>query len=205
VSFFADADNDRVLQVPKPENVTLTDGRDLESYALSEHCMIRLCFLGIGASEIEAAGLLPVIAAVTRPIGVLRILSARERIGLAFQRTLRERRIRRFLRGDYLGITLDIERLMSALLQNSHISLTQKDAFLERLTAETERCSGFGDHQIIHGKDFIAALASIFDMPPETMEKFVFACIDIGEVRRFPNVQAVEDWIQERVSPGNGA
>jgi len=51
LSFFADADNDRVLQIPQPKNVTLTDGRDLESYALSECCMIRVCLQGIGASR----------------------------------------------------------------------------------------------------------------------------------------------------------
>jgi len=151
--------------------------------------------------ESDAADLLPVVAAVTRPIGVLRIMAAREGVGLAFQRTLRNNRIRRFLRGEYLGVTLDIERLLSTLLQNSHISLTQKDDFVARLTEETERCSRFGDDQIIHGKDFVAALASIFSMLPETMEALVFACIDIGEVRRFANIQAVENWIRERANP----
>jgi hypothetical protein len=171
VSFFADADNDRILQIPLPENVTLTDGRDLESYALSECCMIRLGLQGIGTPEHEAATLLSVVVAVTRPIGVLRIMAARKGIGLAFQRTLRESRIRRFLQGDYLGVTLDVDRLLSTLLQNSNISLARKDDFSAWLAAETERCRRFEDNEIIHGKDFVAALASIFGMQPETMEK----------------------------------
>ena len=35
VRFFADADYDRILNIECPENVVLTDWRDLEAYALS--------------------------------------------------------------------------------------------------------------------------------------------------------------------------
>jgi hypothetical protein len=38
ILFFVDADQDRILGIDGPENVIFTDGRDLESYALTESC-----------------------------------------------------------------------------------------------------------------------------------------------------------------------
>ncbi|HEV2173062.1 MAG TPA: hypothetical protein VGR71_05820, partial [Nitrospira sp.] len=130
ISFFADADGDRILGVLPPGNVTFTDGRDLESYALTEPCLIRLCLQGFGASEPEASRLLPVVISVARPIGVLRILSAAGELRLPFRRTFERNGLRRFLDGKKFEALLDVVRLVSTLMQNAKIPLSKKDLML---------------------------------------------------------------------------
>jgi hypothetical protein len=59
VNFFADADYDRILGMSTPENVTLTDWRDLEAYGLSRECLSKLVVLGLASSDAIADGLCP--------------------------------------------------------------------------------------------------------------------------------------------------
>jgi len=193
ILFFADADDDRILGRKEPANVVFTDGRDLESYGLTQACLICLCVRGIGMDEVAAEAVLNRVVAVTRPIGVLRVASARADLKLPFQRTFEARRdLRRFLIGD----SLDIGRLVSTLLQNAGISLAKTDEVGELLRQETDRLSGVGHDQIVHGKDFTRALATFFGLDDGQAERLLFLSIDFADIASRPNIAQVRGWMR---------
>jgi hypothetical protein len=75
-----------------PPNVTFTDGRDLESYAISNNCLGHICNTGFATNRETGSALLSLLTELARPIGILRIASERAALGLPFQRTLSEQR-----------------------------------------------------------------------------------------------------------------
>jgi len=193
ILFFADADYDRILGRKEPRNVVLTDGHDLESYGLTQACLMCLCVRGIGMEEAAAEGVLNRVVDATRPIGVLRVASARADLKLPFQRTFEARRaLRRFLVGD----NLDIDRLISTLLQNAGISLARTGEVAELLRQETDRLSEIGHDQIVHGKDFTRALASFLDLDQGQTERLLFLSIDFADIASRPNIEQVRGWMR---------
>jgi hypothetical protein len=193
ILFFADADCDRILGRKEPTNVVLTDGRDLESYGLTQACLMCLCVRGIGMEEVAAEAVLNRVVDVTRPIGVLRVASARADLKLPFQRTFEARRdLRRFLVGD----DLDVGRLISTLLQNAGISLARTQEVVELLRQENDRLTEVGHDQIVHGRDFTRALAYFFGLDEEQAERLLFLSIDFAEVASRPNIAQVSCWMR---------
>jgi hypothetical protein len=197
ILFFADADYDRVLGRKEPSNVVLTDGRDLESYGLTQACFKRLCVRGIGMDEAAAEPVFGHVVEVTRPIGELRVASTRANLELPFQRTFERRGLRRFLLGDKLDIRVNVDKLISTLLQNAGISLARKEEVVELLQRENETLAEIGNDQIVHGKDFTRALASFLELDEEQIERLLFLSMDFPEVASRPNIAQVHGWVRQ--------
>jgi Protein of unknown function (DUF4435) len=193
VLFFADADCDRILGNKEPSNVILTDGRDLESYGLTRACFKRLCVRGIGMDQAAAEPVFDHVVEVTRPIGMLRVASRRANLELPFQRTFDKRGLGRFLLG-HAGV--DVDKLITTLLQNAGISLARKGEVVELLRRENETLAEIAHDQIVHGKDFMRALASFLELDEEQIERLVFLSMDFPEVASRPNIAQVHIWMK---------
>jgi hypothetical protein len=201
VLFFADADCDRILGRKEPRNVILTDGRDLESYGLTRTCFKRLCVRGIGMDQAAAEPMFDHLVEVTRPIGMLRVASTRANLELPFQRTFGKRGLARFLLDD---VGLDVDKLITTLLQNAGISLAKKGEVVELLRRENDTLAEIAHDQIVHRKDFMRALASFLGLDEEQIEPLVFLSMEFPEVALRPNIAEVHTWIKQAFSDNLG-
>lgn len=195
VLFFADADYDRILGYKAPSNFVLTDGRDLESYGLTQGCLRRLCVQGLGMDEAAAEPVLGRVVEVTRPIGILRVAAQRAGLKFPFQRTFEKRGLGRFLCGNKADAHIDVDKLISTLLQNAKISLAKAGEIVELLRQEKETMANIGHDQVVHGKDFMRALASFLDLDEEQIERLLFLSMDISEIALHPNIAQVRGWM----------
>jgi hypothetical protein len=197
VLFFADADMDRILDVVSPANVVLTDGRDLEAYGLSQKCLSQICITGFAKND-ESEAILKFVKEVPRPIGILRVASARRNMNLSFQKTLTDKNMRKFIVKTEGRYQLDIGRLVTSLLQNSGASLKDKPNTITYQSAEIGLLLHMADRDVIHGKDYIRSLAFYFDDSSEHIEALLFMAIrcEVSEIRQMPNLQSVEAWIR---------
>jgi hypothetical protein len=137
IRFLADANGDLFLGKIPPPNVTLTDGRDLENYAISSSCLDHICKTAFPAKGETGAELLEVLREVARPIGILRIASERAELKLPFQRTLSENRgVKRFIKIVDGVSCLDIPQLLTTLIQNSAQSRAIQDSAMQAYESE---------------------------------------------------------------------
>jgi hypothetical protein len=194
ILFFADADYDRLLGREELSNVVLTDGRDLESYGLTHACFERLCVRGVGMDRAAAEAVFDRVIEATKPIGMLRVASMRTNLKLPFQRTLDKGRFAKFLVDNR---RLDISRLITTLLQNAQISLAKISEVVELFRLESDNLDQIAIDQIVHGKDFIKALAFFLKFDEEQIERLIFLSMDFPEVASRTNISRVRIWIRQ--------
>lgn len=197
VRFFADADTDRMLKIILPDNIILTDGRDLEAYGILAECIGDVCVAGF-ARENESSAVLDLITRVCRPIGVIRVASARKKWRLGFQKTLAEKGFRRLVDRTQPVISLDGDRLLTTLLQNSGVSISRKAEIVTLIEQETTALGHLPDFEVVHGKDLINALSAFFDRDGEHIETLLFMSIqgNLGKIRVMPNIRDAETWVR---------
>ena len=198
IHFFADANGDRFLERPLPPAVTLTDGRDLESYALSPECLQHFYKIAFPERDGTGAALLQLLSKIARPIGVLRIASERASLRLPFSKTLADDRLKRFLTASDDAVGLDMNHLITALIQNAGQSLAIKDYVIRNYEDERTRLSTTSDHLIIHGRDTRRVLAWQFGVSINEIERLIYMslALDRNRIREFPNVKDVENWLR---------
>jgi len=194
--FFVDADCDHVLGSSAPRNVVITDGRDLESYGVSRPCIGKIVTAGLGIEESEANLYYDCLIKVTRPIGILRILSARRELNLPFTATLDDR-FARYILGSSTGASLDRLKLLRALLQNRGTSLTNLGDYTALWDSEYSDLGGLADFLVVHGKDFCRAIAWLLEIPERAAEAMLFLSMDLNEIRSLPNIRMTERWVRQ--------
>lgn len=197
VLFFVDADTDRIQGSLLPGNVVLTDGRDLEAYGISATCIGEICVSGFARDD-ESIAVLDLIRLFCRPIGILRVTSARMNWDLSFQQTLGEKGFRKLLKRGSGDLRLDLEHLWTSLLQNSSISLSQKVSMRLIYEDDVARLTHLNEAEIVHGKDLIHMLAAYFGQESSSVEALLFMSIssNIESLRRLPNLKLVEEWVR---------
>jgi hypothetical protein len=194
--FFADADYDRLLNVPSASNVVLTDGRDLESYFFLAQCLDHLCN-SFHPGQSSAQQFYSLIEAIARPIGILRIASQRAKLELPFKGTL-QNRLSKYIVANADGThDLDVDRLIQALLQNSNRSLSElaevKGKFVEECLAQ----NGVSNFQIVHGKDLARLIAWRFHIAESFAGQVLILALSGGlsSIRASNNVSHVSQWL----------
>lgn len=165
VWFFLDSDCDRFLNVTYPQLVSVTDGRDMESYVLHGSLLSCMCELGAGKRSSEAALLSGAISKLLRPIGFLRIASAQQGWQLPFQNTFQSGSVKRFFRETRGVFDLRLSNLIDALLDQADISRSNKESIEAELSSLMRSSSTIPDWQVVHGKDLVALFAWYFDIP----------------------------------------
>lgn len=159
LNFFIDADNDHALGAPPIQRVWLTDGRDLESYCLDPKVFETVCVTGCGLSQTETNGLLTAITQVVRPLSVLRVLSARDKLNLPFRSCYPEDRLRSVFKKKGTSMSLALLPIVLSLLQHKHGNGGSASKVLADHTNITSHLSPLSDNLIVHGKDLTAFLA----------------------------------------------
>lgn len=197
VRFFCDADFDRLLATRLPANVILTDGRDLESYALSESCLERIARICFPASTYNGAELLTSARLIVRPIGVLRLVARKNGLDFPFRRTFDNNFGRFLIAGPEAPTSIDINGLIRILIQNSGGSLRDQSEILQSHSMESEAYKDTPDVQLIHGKDLLRFLSWRFGVQLAEMERHLFmsALHDIEEIRNQQNILTVREWL----------
>lgn len=197
VRFFADADCDRILKISLPSNVFLTDGRDLESYALITDIAKDVCST-CTTDENSNAIIDELIADVARPIGVLRITSARRELMLPFQKSIHSGKTPRFLTATATGLALNLAKLLEILLQNAGMSLSHFTNILGEYEKETVALEAEADYELVHGKDLIRIMAIAFDLSNEHCSDLIALAMryEIDVIRALPNLRAAETWVR---------
>jgi hypothetical protein len=145
--------------------------------------------------EAAAEPVLRHVVEVTRPIGILRVASQRVGLELPFQRTFEKRGLGRFLRGNKVNARIDVDKLISTLLQNAGISLAKSGEVVELLRQGKETLANVGHEQIVHGKDFERALAFFLDLDEEQIERLLFLSMNLSEIALHPNIAQVRGWM----------
>lgn len=208
IAFFADEDAAGILGQAVPDNVTLTDGRDFESYGCNEDCFDHINSVSFQNPPGAGKQLLDQIGEKIRPVGLLRIASARKGYRLPFRKTLNEATFNRCvkLRGD--AVVVDLDKAYNILLTNGRrrtpILLHGLAACdLHEIVADEEKTLKDMPHsKIIHGKDLVAALAVAFAVEWQEMERHFFAAViyHLDLVRQSPNLARVESWVRSQAS-----
>jgi len=194
IRFFADADCDRLLERKILANVTLTDGRDLESYTLSESCFEKLWLTGMAGTAGDDKKLLSSVIKLAKPIGILRVVSEKYHKDLPLQRVF-EKGWKRFLTGNRFERKLDLKKLMRTLLQLKHNSLREYDELNQTFNVEQVYFNKFDSNQIIHGKDLIGILEVLIGIERKLVETMLYLSLNYDEVRCYPNIRQVSNWI----------
>jgi hypothetical protein len=203
VRFFLDADHDRLLarEGQHPSCVVLTDGRDLEAYAWNQECLERL--LDQFARRAHTSEIQTCIERICRPIGLLRMISDSENLRLPFQRTLTEganqtkTRLTRYIDGKPTpDVSLDLKKLIEALLQNADQSLKHTEGLVAQIEREEAKRKDVGSGQIVHGKDMTSMLSLLLGTTPAIAESLLFLSIRREEVLAGPKVTELIDWLE---------
>jgi len=194
VRFFADADADRLLGKSAEVNVTLTDGRDLESYGLVASSLERFCEIGFPSKADTASSVIKLLEAVVRPLGVLRVASDRNGLKLPFQRTFEGKGIGRFI--DQASSSLDLERLLKTLLQNATMGLRELGRIRQLLDEENARLQALPLNQLAHGKDVTLLLAWRFGISQFEAERLLFMALSAEpELLTKGSIGQIRSWL----------
>jgi hypothetical protein len=193
--YFADADWDRLLQVPLSTNVMLTDGRDLESYFQLGNCCLHLCAsLAASAPDIANSSLSGLLTSVLRPLGVLRLTSARNNLDLPFQKTL-DGGLARFIDA---SSELDERKMLETLLQNADRSLAEFGHIQSLFQAEVTANVSVPNYQLVHGKDLSKLIAWKFKISSSFAEKFLTMALmaEKDAILAEPNIRHASAWLK---------
>lgn len=198
ISYFLDADNDNVLGACHPSNVTVTDCRDIETYALLDQVFERLCRQGANENQRQLEVTKVAVHQTIRRVGTLRVASERLELRLPFKTVFADGSLSRFLRKRGSLYELRLQGLIDALGNAACFSHGEKVAIIGALAAEEERLVAFPDHVVVHGKDFAAFVAWYFEVPHDIAIGMIRLAIaaEIAIVRAQPRIADVERWVR---------
>ena len=193
VLIFIDADNDHVLEVAHAENIRLTDFRDIESYAFNEKSLNTAINIGLAKDDINIKSILRKLENLCYPIGVMRAVSARHDLKLAFQKTFVKNGRKRFICHKETETLLKGD-LLRTLLQNSNIPLS-KLAEIEQITTESQnKYNDIEKRKILHGKDWTHVLSYLMNVEVEVVEPLIFVSIEFSKDEH-PNLNSVRSYL----------
>lgn len=194
--FFADADCDRLLNKALPPNTILTDGRDLESYFFLGDCCAHVCAVIRPGDDTLHTVFADRIKRVARPLGILRLASARGDMKLPFRETLK-RGLKKFVVKNGSGHDLNVHALLRVLLQNADRSLSEESGIYSLYKDEEALQRSAPDNQIVHGKDLARLIAWEFDVAQAYAEALVMIALatEKASIRAEPNIQDASVWL----------
>lgn len=194
IRFLADADFDRLLQRVPPPNVWLTDLRDLEHYLLDDRCLEKVWGVALGRDGVSCTDIRATILANARIVGVLRLMSEAENLCLPFQETDLGRRI--VIEAE--SVTVDLQKLIIALLQNASRSLSGLSAIETRHREWTERHIETPDDDLAHGKDCLVLVREMtkgYGVGRKEASRLMWTSFDVRFVDRYPVLRQVVDYL----------
>lgn len=189
VRCFADADFDRILRRPCPDNVWLTDTRDLEGYFLQPRCIEKVLRLAMVSEKLNPEAVLTEVRNHARPLGVLRLLSVQRGLKLPFQ----ERPVRPHLRRTGGRLNLNFDAYLQSLLQGAHVSLKRMQKIKAEHSALLEATKNVDERELLHGKDCVAVLSVLLkadEFKENAVEPSCWTSLDREVLNGFPNLES---------------
>jgi len=154
-----DADQAALIEEAIPPNAWVTDLRDAEGYVLGEENVAAALQLGCGIDGVSASALLEYTSEVAVFLAATRLVSHREGLKLPVSRS----RFKGYIRATSSGsLVLDRPGYLGALLQSADISLRERAAIGERISAAVEEISAIPIEKVRHGKDCMRLLTIQF-------------------------------------------
>lgn len=190
-----DADHDRIDPVPIPENVWLTDLRDLEAYCLRSDCVNKIFQLGANTDGVDAVAVLNQIFDAGRVISAMRLVSRREGLRLPFRGT----EVSRYVIATKTGLTFDAETHLRVLLQKAQIEVGRWHEISAAVVAATEELKLLAAGDVVHGKDAVRLLAEIllrYGVARQDAERLLFMSFERHMADSHANLVAVLDYLQ---------
>ena len=198
LNFFVDADYNRYKGTDTSSRVTLTDGRDVESYVLDEDAMTCLAQLGLGLNMSAVNVLKGSINALLRPVGLLRIASEQNDWKLPFQSCFKEGSLRRFF-SERRGVhRVDFSRLVASIEGLLDVGTVSRTDLTLATTTLDEKLADEPSAYIIHGKDLVSFFSYFFKISLEAASGLIALSIaTCSEMRRRnPNLRLIEAWVR---------
>jgi len=193
VKFFADSDNDKILAKTHKPTVLLTDYRDLESYCFSEKCIQELIETGLAKEGINIKKLMNQIESICRPIGMLRAISEKSSYQLRFTKTFIKNGRRKFIKKN--EFELDLDKLVTTLLQNTKLGMNLKDTLIIELTTDLNFYEQSDARQIIQGKDWLFYLSELLNLDSDSIEKMLFLSLDYSNLLSHEKLKESADYL----------
>jgi hypothetical protein len=161
IRFFVDADTDRLNNIERPANVTLTDLRDMEGYIFQHPCFDKLIRLGLLKENVRTDELLGGMLDAARRLAALHLVSDQEKLGLKFTKVSP---------GKYTSFKVsaqafdfDFDRYFRRLLQASGVSLSEMSGIIALLDDKIRALAGYSDLQIVRGHDMVSMLEAVLE------------------------------------------
>lgn len=192
VRFFLDADNDALLPTDIPDNVILTDFRDLEAYAANDNSFRNLLYAH-GRNPDGYAELRDDVFHIGRVLGVARVVNYLRRVGVSFKEAFLSRP-GRVLAVDAGRLALNRSLLLARLFATTALSRDEAEEFDAEVT-NLEIGFAYDDpRMLLCGKDFAAILATIFNVQQADAYRSIHQALaaDLATIRVLPQVAAAE-------------
>lgn len=200
IHFFLDGDSDAALGIKHPVNVTLTDGRDMESYCLDSFVTEVIFDCGVSSKQLVRQQFSNSVVSALRPIGNLRNASQRKKLGLPINGSIGDGRLKKSLSIEKNGtVTCDFNRLFSSIdgkCRDHGIETHNLHALIDE---ENRVTSSLPNMLIVHGKDLVAFFAKVLDIDMEQCHRICSLSMSSRQdvMRSYPNMASVEGWVRQ--------
>lgn len=189
VTIFADADFDRVLKVKNPNNVCLTDFRDLEGYAYNTKGCEHFAFV-FNNHQLVFSDLEQGLEESLQYVSSIRLTAPLDGEHLKVNDSMETLKSREY---EFSGgvIAIKKKRFLQRVLQKSGVGLTDLDRICDRVDDLSKRFNTGTSKDHIHGKDLVKLLSIYFDCSPSEMGRHVWGALNfcMDDIRRLPAIK----------------
>ncbi len=161
-------------------------------------CLDKSLRLGVPTRVVSAQDVLADVMRIGRRVGLLRCLSARERLERPVQRTS----LWKHLKGAKGRVRHNETSYVSALLQNADVPLGRLEDLLDQLSAIEREHSAVPDSELVHGKDaqeIFGKALSCFKVCKDDAARLLWTSFERGWVEDGSTLDKVRGYLSGRV------
>lgn len=195
VKVFIDDDYDTLIGTNHPDNVITTDYKDIEAYSFEEKCLKKILKIGLAKESIEVDKIIDDLKNLCIPIGLIRVLSKKEKLNFPFQSTFKKNRRRKFITGSNCKIRIKIDKLVSTIIQNSEKNLSILDDIMIKLEKINDKLKDTDCRYIMHGKDWTYYFSVLLEIDNRSIEPMIFLAMDYDQIRGCEKISQVTNWL----------
>lgn len=196
LKFLVDKDYSKYTNDIIPNNVILTDYKDLESYLFEEKYLDKFLKIGLKTEKIKAKKILEELNKA-KYFGFVRITSLEKEMNLSINKT--NDKLSKYLEFDNtFNLTIKQEKYLDSLIQNSTYSV-EKTILKKNVDEIIDKYSIEENRNIVHGKDAISIIEEIcvkLGYKSENIGSVFWMSFDGTKVSKYPNLKKAVDFIK---------
>jgi hypothetical protein len=194
IGFFADADFDRILGKTTPDNVWLTDGRDLEAYVLQEACMRKVISVALN-SDLSAQESLSQVMKIGRVASAAYVVSTRAAMNLPLQGV----GISKYVVTRRRVVSLQLDKWIGVLLLQAGLPVSENEGLKARILGALDEFAAIADFEFVHGRAAFEALAELFKhafkVPRDETPRLLWASFERSMASGYPTLGRIVDFL----------